>query len=466
MATGSATANNKIRFQWTIAWKIGGLAMVLMIFILALLIYSIICLRGMQFELEELAELDMPLSELVHKIEIQQLEQQVTLDQLLRLHRSSVLDKNQHLKYKQQLRSHSELLNKHIEVGILLSRVGFQTGFKPIFEKIHSSLLEVQVQEVRLYSIWKDIVDKMDSGLNPDDQVVDGALIQEEEFDKKVLSLIKKIDLYTAREINALEKHNKIFFIVNSALGTSGLFIGTILSLIVIIGIRSNLFRLTKRISEVTKAVMDKGAIPTAPIDVKSSDEIGDMAGKLTVMLSRVSEDFQKRDELSRQLKEVATSDKLTGAFNRLKWEENQMLEIERVRRNKDELSLIFFDIDFFKKVNDTYGHDVGDRVLIEVVRTAGEQIRKTDSLYRTGGEEFVILVPNTNLEQSAVLANKIRKAIEEHEFETVGRVTVSMGCAMFDKESEDGAAEMFKRADEALYRAKESGRNQVLTAA
>ena len=129
-------------------------------------------------------------------------------------------------------------------------------------------------------------------------------------------------------------------------------------------------------------------------------------------------------------------------------------------------MSLIFFDIDFFKKVNDTFGHDVGDQVLIEVVQTAGEQIRKTDSLYRTGGEEFVVLVPNTNLEQSAILANKIRQAIEEHEFETVGRVTVSMGCAMFDKKSEDGAADMFKRADEALYRAKKNGRNRVFTAA
>ena len=334
MATGTAQAK-KNRFQWTIAWKIGGLSMVLMMFILALLIYSIICLRGLQTELKELAGLEVPLMGLVNKIEIQHLEQQVILDQLLRLHRRPELVKNQHLKYKQLLRAHSEALDLHLERGILLSKVGFQTEYRPMFESIHTSLLGVQLHEVRLYTIWKDIIDKMDSGINPDGQVIEGALSQEEEFDEKILNLIQKVELFTERELSALEKHNKILFMVNSALGISGVIIGTILSLIIIVGIRSNLFRLTQRISEVTQSIKESGVIPTAPIGVKSSDEIGEMAGKLSVMLSSVSADFQKRDELSRHLKEVATSDKLTGAFNRLKWEENQMLEIERVRRNQ-----------------------------------------------------------------------------------------------------------------------------------
>jgi len=509
LATGPNSAR-KNRFQWTIARKIGGLAMVLMMFILALLIYSIVSLREMQMELKEIAELDVPLTELVNHIEIQQLEQQITLHQLLRLHRRAVLlqnqkeiaemdvplkelankieiqqleeqitldqllrldrraglVKNQQVKYKQQFRAHSEALNRHIKMGILLSKIGFQTEFRSMFESIHNSLLEVQLEEGRLYHIWKGIVKKIDSGVFPDSQVVDDALSQEEEFDEKILNLIQKIELFTERELSVLEKHNKLFFMVNLALGISGVIIGSFLSLLVIFGIRSNLFRLSQRISEVTKAIVESGSISTALINIKSSDEIGKLARKLSVMLNRVSVDFEKRDELSRYLKQVATSDQLTGAFNRLKWEENQALEIERVRRNQDELSLIFFDIDFFKKVNDTFGHDVGDQVLIEIVREAGAQIRKTDSLYRTGGEEFVILAPNTTQEQAGIVANKVRQAIEEHDFETVGRVTVSMGCAQFDKKSEDGAAQMFKRADEALYRAKESGRNRVVISA
>ncbi|MBT5261957.1 MAG: GGDEF domain-containing protein [Nitrospina sp.] len=458
----SITSEN--RFQWTIARKIGGLAMVLIVFILALLLYSIVSLSEMQAELKEIAELDVPLMELINKIEIHQLEQQITIDQLLRQSERAELTQNQEVAIKQRLHAHSEALNQHIKEGIQLSELGFQAEFRSLFEDIHTSLQGVQQEEGYLHSVWIGIIEKIDSGVYPDKQVVDDALSEEIKFDKTILTLIRKIEAFTEREIDTLEKHNKIFFMVNSALGISGVLIGTILSLIIIVGIRSNLFQLTQRVSEVTQAVAGTGSISTGSVNIDSSDEIGKLASELSLMFNSVSEDFQKRDELLRQLKQVATTDKLTGAFNRLKWEENQALEVERVKRSQDELSLIFFDIDFFKKVNDTFGHDVGDLVLIEVVQKTKGNIRQTDSLYRTGGEEFIILTPNTDQEQAGILANKVRQAIEKHDFETVGRVTVSLGCAQFDKK-EDSAEQMLKRADQALYRAKEGGRNQVIIA-
>ena len=464
MATGP-NSPTKTRFQWTIARKIGGLATVLIVFILSLLIYSIVALRGMQTELEEIAELDVPLMELINKIEIQQLEQQITLDQLLRLGKRVALDQNQEVEAKQRLHAHSEALNQHIEAGIRLSELGFKTESKTLFDNIHTSLLEVRREAGRLYPILIGMVETIESGVYPDQRTVDDTLSKGVEFDRKILALIRVIEAFTEREINILEKHNKIFFMVNSALGASGVLIGTFFSLLVIMGIRSNLFRLTQRVSEVTQAIAENRSIPATSIDVDSSDEIGKLASKLSLMIDSVSEDFQKRDELSRHLQQLATTGKLIGAFNRLKWEENQALEIERVKRSRDDLSLIFFDIDFFKKINDTHGHDVGDRVLIEIVREVAGHIRQTDSLYRTGGEEFVILTPNTTREQAAILANKVRQAIAEHDFETAGHVTVSMGCVQFDKTGEDDAARMFKRADQALYRAKESGRNRVVIA-
>ena len=459
----SITSEN--RFQWTIARKIGGLAMVLIVFILALLLYSIVSLSEMQAELKEIAELDVPLMELINKIEIHQLEQQITIDQLLRQSERAELTQNQEVAIKQRLHAHSEALNQHIKEGIQLSELGFQAEFRSLFEDIHTSLQGVQQEEGYLHSVWIGIIEKIDSGVYPDKQVVDDALSEEIKFDKTILALIRKIEAFTEREIDTLEKHNKIFFMVNSALGISGVLIGTILSLIIIVGIRSNLFQLTQRVSEVTQAVAGTGSISTGSVNIDSSDENGKLAGELSLMFNSVSEDFQKRDELLRQLKQVATTDKLTGAFNRLKWEENQALEVERVKRSQDELSLIFFDIDFFKKVNDTFGHDVGDLVLIEVVQKTKGNIRQTDSLYRTGGEEFIILTPNTDQEQAGILANKVRQAIEKHDFETVGRVTVSLGCAQFDKKNEDSTEQMLKRADQALYRAKEGGRNQVIIA-
>jgi diguanylate cyclase (GGDEF)-like protein len=141
--------------------------------------------------------------------------------------------------------------------------------------------------------------------------------------------------------------------------------------------------------------------------------------------------------------------------------EENLAWEIERIKRSRDELSLIIFDIDHFKMVNDTHGHDVGDKVLKEVVAVVSGAIRQSDTLYRIGGEEFVILTPYTNRQQAAVLAEKVRAGIENHRFEIIGKVTVSMGCAQLDKKGDDGTR-MLKRADQAMYHAKESGRNRV----
>jgi diguanylate cyclase (GGDEF)-like protein len=90
--------------------------------------------------------------------------------------------------------------------------------------------------------------------------------------------------------------------------------------------------------------------------------------------------------------------------------------------------------------------------------------VKKIDAgSYRIGGEEFIILTPNTSQDHAAILADKVRMALEDHDFDAVGQVTVSMGCVQFDKEGEDDAAKMFKRADEALYRAKEDGRNRVV---
>ena len=209
----SITSEN--RFQWTIARKIGGLAMVLIVFILALLLYSIVSLSEMQAELKEIAELDVPLMELINKIEIHQLEQQITIDQLLRQSERAELTQNQEVAIKQRLHAHSEALNQHIKEGIQLSELGFQAEFRSLFEDIHTSLQGVQQEEGYLHSVWIGIIEKIDSGVYPDKQVVDDALSEEIKFDKTILTLIRKIEAFTEREIDTLEKHNKIFFMVN-----------------------------------------------------------------------------------------------------------------------------------------------------------------------------------------------------------------------------------------------------------
>lgn len=157
---------------------------------------------------------------------------------------------------------------------------------------------------------------------------------------------------------------------------------------------------------------------------------------------------------------ELATTDPLTGIYNRKKFNDELEKEIERVKRYRTKLSLIFFDIDHFKRVNDTYGHPVGDTVIQTIAKIVSADTRKGDIFARYGGEEFVILVPENDDGGAFALAEKLRAKIEAHNFSGVGRVTCSFGVADY-KEGKDGA-DLIKRADKALYTAKNSGRNCV----
>ena len=155
-----------------------------------------------------------------------------------------------------------------------------------------------------------------------------------------------------------------------------------------------------------------------------------------------------------------AMTDPLTGIANRLKFSEALHAEIHRARRYGDPLSLIMFDIDYFKKINDTYGHQAGDLVLREITALVAKNTRIHDLFARWGGEEFLIMVTNNTRDNAGLFAEKLRSMIGSYDFSGVGRVTCSFGVAQLTgDENEDQLAE---RADHALYRAKAAGRNRV----
>ena len=170
--------------------------------------------------------------------------------------------------------------------------------------------------------------------------------------------------------------------------------------------------------------------------------------------------DVTEETMLNKEIERIATVDQLTGIYNRHKFEELFMIESERFRRFSQPLSLILIDIDHFKGVNDTYGHDVGDKVLVQLSAIVQESIRKIDIFARWGGEEFLLLCPGTDIENVRKLAEKIRQSVENTSFPVVGKITISLGLSGFH--SDDSFNELFKRADQGLYYAKEHGRNQV----
>ncbi|MFZ2170096.1 MAG: diguanylate cyclase [Methylococcaceae bacterium] len=168
----------------------------------------------------------------------------------------------------------------------------------------------------------------------------------------------------------------------------------------------------------------------------------------------------RKRDE--EEIRLLATTDSLTGIANRREFNRILTSETDRVRRYGKPLSLVMYDIDFFKRVNDTFGHDVGDTVLQAVTGLVKENIRTVDVVARWGGEEFMVLMPASNLAAARSMAEKLRQTIAQYRFDKVDKITVSFGVTEF--ELQDDSNSLLKRADDALYQAKERGRNRVET--
>ena len=156
----------------------------------------------------------------------------------------------------------------------------------------------------------------------------------------------------------------------------------------------------------------------------------------------------------------LAFKDPLTKIYNRQKFNDLLVKEKENINRHGDKVSLIMLDIDHFKSINDTYGHEVGDKVLVKLVDIVQENLRKNDIFARWGGEEFMILLPRTDGETAYHKAKQLRKIIEQHKEETIPKFTVSFGVTeMSDKDYERSC---FKRVDKALYEAKVKRNNVV----
>lgn len=161
----------------------------------------------------------------------------------------------------------------------------------------------------------------------------------------------------------------------------------------------------------------------------------------------------------------MSVLDGLTGLYNRRQFEISLEQEHNRCKRHLSDFSLAILDIDFFKKVNDTYGHQYGDYVLKTVADLMKQAFRKTDLLFRYGGEELIMIMPETNIEGAIIPVQRLRRMVEEYDFDynnVKAKVTVSIGLTMNYQEF-NTPADMLKSADEALYKAKESGRNRVV---
>ena len=189
---------------------------------------------------------------------------------------------------------------------------------------------------------------------------------------------------------------------------------------------------------------------------------IKNRSAELESLKIKLKNERSNRKETETNLKELATTDPLTHLYNRRKYENLLTQEISRSKRYTIDLSVVFCDIDHFKQINDNYGHMMGDEVLIEFSKLLKNNIREADTLARWGGEEFIILAPNTEINSVILLATKLQTLICEHHFPNIGTITASFGTTCLLEI--DNASTLVERADKALYQAKHNGRNRVET--
>jgi len=176
----------------------------------------------------------------------------------------------------------------------------------------------------------------------------------------------------------------------------------------------------------------------------------------------QLSKYIQELQVINAELEKMATTDILTGAYNRRKFEDDLDMIIHKKEKHDMQFSLIFIDIDHFKCVNDLFGHRTGDLVLQRISKLLLENIRTTDRLFRWGGEEFIIILPEASLENAKIVAEKIRNIIQNENFGIEKKITISMGVG----ESLEGenADQIIARIDKRLYQAKLQGRNRVVS--
>jgi len=223
-------------------------------------------------------------------------------------------------------------------------------------------------------------------------------------------------------------------------------------------GCSSNILELS---NSMRKIIEDTKIDGIQKLESEIGTEIGDLTNYFNIMVDRLKKKEEIAEKALEALQYISARDGLTRVFNKKYITDYLEEEVKRSKRYNSKVSIILYDIDFFKSVNDNYGHQIGDLVLVKTAEIIRESLRETDIVGRYGGEEFLIILPETDLISSYDLADRIRKKLSgiQWDFDTERKITISGGVVENIGESSD---KMIGRADSLLYVAKEKGRNRI----
>lgn len=449
-------------FNWlnvSMTRKISSLSFILLSFLFVVIFYSAYQSQQIYKEMHEVAEIDVPLSEVVADIEMLQLKQHLLMESIRQQGNAFFANELMQEKSIKGFDEYSAQLTAQLDKATEILRLGLGFGSVRINLLEHKALIE----QITLLHQHREHFDRLvDDLLRQGEQGFSTAwpvLEQQDiELDAQADELLRNIDQLTINVSATVEKQERHFVIMNAILGFSAFGIGTYLTLYIIITFRKRIWSLRGQIESLHRSIVTEHDNTSA--NHKGLDELDELETDLKALVGQFSKEMSNRHKVETRLIELATRDKLTGAYNRHKWDELIKDELALANRGHH-FSLILLDVDYFKKINDSYGHDVGDNVLKLLVNTLRKRLRETDMLFRVGGEEFAILLRDSNLEDARILAEQLRKKVEILDESGMPPFTISLGVTEYH--DSDDQKSIVKRADILLYEAKGAGRNRVV---
>ncbi len=436
--------------------KIGGLFVLLLSFLLVAIIYSITRIQAIEKEMREVAYLDIPLNQIMRQVEFIELEQHLQFEQFqLEAEQAKALKPHQQLAFqKQKLK---QLLDRAMAL---------------ISKSISENALQLDLQDRRKVAIAladyeqksAQFEDKLSEVLASEtDSALDRSQIEQmaTELERSEAAILELLSQITTKDAYYTERHQKEFLFVNSALGFVAIILGLGLTFYIVQIFIKRIQRIQGEIRTINDSLEHGQPIPATPLsDLESKDELAGLEHEIQQVMLRLSDEITQREQVEKQLMVLATQDKLTGAYNRHKWDEEFERQIQLAKRGY-QFSLIMIDVDHFKQVNDKHGHHIGDRLLKVLATLLTKRLRKSDLLFRLGGEEFAIILPMLDGCAARVLADELRKRVEQFRQHDLPSFTISLGVSAFHEL--DNQESLYRRADSALYEAKTLGRNQVV---
>jgi len=448
-------------FDWintSLNRKIGSILAVSLSFLLIVISYSIYQVRVINNELKEVSNVDIPLTEVITQVEMLQLQQHLSIERFRLLMGKSHKEQN----------SIESFFSRHQTITRLLDRATYLVS-----SSLKNDVIQFKPAEYRLIldeiNAFSDVNQNFEELLKS--LLKDGSLPEEKwqyleatasNLDENIVTILRQISQLTLENTRYTEEHQRGFMLIETGLGVCAFILSTLLAAYVLHVIRSRIHNIHQQVEQLHTS-LEQGVPIIRPDNgrLKPSDELGELELDLKKMISRLSDEMDTRKEVEQQLIVLATKDKLTNTYNRHKWSEQIQLLINLSEQGKT-FSLISLDVDHFKKINDTHGHQIGDKVLQELAGLLQKDLHQPDMVFRMGGEEFLILLTRQTLDVASDIAERLRHEIEIHQAEGLPKFTASMGVTEYHfGETED---QLMTRADEALYHSKENGRNRITT--